>query len=287
MLLHERQCDNRKGRCNGFDTAFNQWTLGGYVLSELFLRFTPADGALSDAVRQFQRLVATIVLHSSDATPAQRGTIDAFVNRLLAFADQQRIELSFAPLSTELLAPFARVLVATAEDEERLANAEALANPAALSGELRSIERDARHRTPMSKDLVLSILHVLHPIQAQDALRNFSPRERLEVKAAVASETQRFLDRQAAAQLAPLIDPQSLDEQLLAHHVIGQPRAATLPPTPLPTIDAVLRTREMLEKQRKERIAKEAALREERRQQQLRTGLDLEPWRNKQKSKFF
>ena len=67
------------------------------------------------------------------------------------------------------------------------------------------IETDARFVAPLDRAIIVSILHLLHPIQMDDAMANFTADERLATRNYVASQQDRFLSPEAAEMIKPQI----------------------------------------------------------------------------------
>jgi hypothetical protein len=251
--LQERLCGAEQ-QCRGFDASLNTFTFAGYLLWELFLR--PASVKMD---LEFVTLLADVVARARALEPGARGDIDAVSRRLAQFVAHRKLQIGFRPLTAEMLAPF---VPAVAADDENEANVEHMIKKE------RDADRDAKHNARVSTELVASLLHLLHPIQADAALRSVSLRERAKLVEQAARDESRFVD--ADTQRAFIVS--RLGEQALPTPApVRKTKAADATPAPRALSPAELR--EAAQRAQMARIQLAREQRDRERQHQLATGL--------------
>jgi hypothetical protein len=252
--LQERLCGAEQ-QCRGFDASLNTFTFAGYLLWELFLR--PASVKMD---LEFVTLLADVVARARALEPGARGDIDGASRRLAQFVAHRKLQIGFRPLTAEMLAPF--VPAAAAADDANEANVEHMIKKE------RDADRDAKHNARVGTELVASLLHLLHPIQADAALRSVSLRERAKLVEQAARDASRFVD--ADTQRAFIVS--RLGEQALPTPApVRKTKAADATPAPRALSPAELR--EAAQRAQMARIQLAREQRDRERQHQLATGV--------------
>lgn len=110
--LLERRCKHGTRKCPGFDGAFNQWTMAGYLMYELLLRddiekqvaglsAAEAAGATADVIdkeRRFRNTILHIVNNAREADPADRGDPVEALQAIVDLAEDFHVPLPFKPV---------------------------------------------------------------------------------------------------------------------------------------------------------------------------------------------